>query len=75
VFIARGGRSEATTTIFTEQEVRDLVERMLKVRPDRLRFHALAGQPAAGVGAGDEGVTGRALCGVAGPEESVPHSC
>ena len=30
VFIARGGRSELTTTILGEQEVRDLVERMLK---------------------------------------------
>ena len=30
VFIARGGRSKLTTTIFTDQEVRDLVERMLK---------------------------------------------
>ncbi|MGH8776465.1 MAG: CpaF family protein [Jiangellaceae bacterium] len=30
VFIARGGRSELTTTIFTAQDVRDLVERMLK---------------------------------------------
>jgi pilus assembly protein CpaF len=30
VFIARAGLSELTTTIFTAQEVRDLVERMLK---------------------------------------------
>ncbi|MCD5351791.1 Flp pilus assembly complex ATPase component TadA [Kineosporia mesophila] len=30
VFIARSGVSELTTTIFTAQEVRDLVERMLK---------------------------------------------
>jgi pilus assembly protein CpaF len=30
VFIARGGVSELTTTILTAQEVRDLVERMLK---------------------------------------------
>lgn len=30
VFVARSGVSELTTTIFTEQEVRDLVERMLK---------------------------------------------
>ncbi|MBD0292585.1 MAG: Flp pilus assembly complex ATPase component TadA [Jiangellaceae bacterium] len=30
VFIARHGRSELTTTIFTAAEVRDLVERMLK---------------------------------------------
>ena len=30
VFVARGGRSELTTTILGEQEVRDLVERMLK---------------------------------------------
>ena len=30
VFIARAGRSELTTTILGEQEVRDLVERMLK---------------------------------------------
>nr|WP_285595805.1 ATPase, T2SS/T4P/T4SS family [Kineosporia sp. NBRC 101731] len=30
VFIARSGVSELTTTIFTDQEVRDLVERMLK---------------------------------------------
>lgn len=30
VFVARGGRSELTTTILGEREVRDLVERMLK---------------------------------------------
>jgi pilus assembly protein CpaF len=30
VFVARAGLSELTTTIFTAQEVRDLVERMLK---------------------------------------------
>ena len=30
VFVARGGASELTTTILTEEEVRDLVERMLK---------------------------------------------
>jgi pilus assembly protein CpaF len=30
VFIARHGRSELTTTIFTATEIRDLVERMLK---------------------------------------------
>jgi pilus assembly protein CpaF len=30
VFVARHGRSELTTTILTEEEVRDLVERMLK---------------------------------------------
>jgi pilus assembly protein CpaF len=30
VFVARSGRSELTTTILTEQQVRDLVERMLK---------------------------------------------
>jgi len=30
VFIARRGRSELTTTIFTAAEIRDLVERMLK---------------------------------------------
>jgi pilus assembly protein CpaF len=30
VFVARGGISELTTTILTQQEVRDLVERMLK---------------------------------------------
>ncbi|HEX2362978.1 MAG TPA: ATPase, T2SS/T4P/T4SS family [Jiangellaceae bacterium] len=30
VFIARQGRSELTTTIFTATEIRDLVERMLK---------------------------------------------
>ena len=29
VFIARGGRSELTTTVLTDSEVRDLVERML----------------------------------------------
>jgi pilus assembly protein CpaF len=32
VFIARHGRSELTTTIFTAAEIRDLVERML-IRP------------------------------------------
>ena len=36
VFIARGGRSELTTTIFTDQEVRDLVERMLKTSGRRI---------------------------------------
>ena len=30
VFVARGGRSELTTTILAERDVRDLVERMLK---------------------------------------------
>ncbi len=33
VFIARGGRHELTTTVLTEEEVSDLVERMLKTRP------------------------------------------
>ena len=36
VFIARRGRSELTTTIFTDQEVRDLVERMLKTSGRRI---------------------------------------
>jgi pilus assembly protein CpaF len=36
VFIARHGRSELTTTIFTDQEVRDLVERMLKTSGRRI---------------------------------------
>ena len=30
VFVARYGRSELTTTVFTATEIRDLVERMLK---------------------------------------------
>jgi pilus assembly protein CpaF len=30
VFVARHGRSEPTTTILTEGQVRDLVEKMLK---------------------------------------------
>jgi pilus assembly protein CpaF len=36
VFIARGGTSELTTTILTEDEVRDLVERMLKTSGRRV---------------------------------------
>lgn len=36
VFVARGGRHELTTTILTSDEVRDLVERMLKQSGRRL---------------------------------------
>ncbi len=36
VFVARHGRSELTTTILTEQQVRDLVERMLKTTGRRV---------------------------------------
>ncbi|MBI4939479.1 MAG: CpaF family protein [Actinobacteria bacterium] len=36
VFVARGGVSELTTTILTEEEVRDLVERMLKTSGRRV---------------------------------------
>lgn len=36
VFVARGGRSELTTTILTAQQVADLVERMLKASGRRL---------------------------------------
>jgi pilus assembly protein CpaF len=38
VFIARGGRSELTTTVLTGDEVRDLVERMLKTTGRRIDF-------------------------------------
>ncbi len=36
VFVARQGRSELTTLVLTEREVRDLVERMLRVSGRRL---------------------------------------
>jgi pilus assembly protein CpaF len=36
VFVARGGQSELTTTVLTEQQVRDLVERMLAASGRRL---------------------------------------
>lgn len=36
VFVARNGRAELTTTILTDQQVRDLVERMLRVSGRRL---------------------------------------
>ncbi len=36
VFVARGGRSELTTTILREDQVRDLVERMLKTSGRRI---------------------------------------
>jgi pilus assembly protein CpaF len=36
VFVARHGRSELTTTIFTATEIRDLVERMLKTSGRRI---------------------------------------
>lgn len=36
VFIARGGRHELTTTVLTEEEVADLVERMLKTTGRRI---------------------------------------
>jgi Flp pilus assembly CpaF family ATPase len=36
VFIARGGRHELTTTLLTEEEVADLVERMLKTTGRRV---------------------------------------
>ncbi|HEY9408985.1 MAG TPA: ATPase, T2SS/T4P/T4SS family [Jiangellaceae bacterium] len=38
VFVARSGRSELTTTILTADEVRSLVERMLKTSGRRLDF-------------------------------------
>src|SRR5690606_12114384 len=38
VFVARGGRSELTTTVLTADEVRDLVERMLKTTGRRIDF-------------------------------------
>lgn len=38
VFIARNGRSELTTTVLTADEVRDLVERMLKKTGRRIDF-------------------------------------
>lgn len=38
VFIARNGRSELTTTVLTGDEVRDLVERMLKTTGRRIDF-------------------------------------
>ncbi|MEQ4205308.1 ATPase, T2SS/T4P/T4SS family [Actinopolymorpha sp. B17G11] len=38
VFIARNGRSELTTTVLTNDEVRDLVERMLKTTGRRIDF-------------------------------------
>jgi pilus assembly protein CpaF len=38
VFIARNGRSELTTTVLTDDEVRDLVERMLKTTGRRIDF-------------------------------------
>jgi pilus assembly protein CpaF len=40
VFIARHGRSELTTTIFTAAEIRDLVERMLKSSGRRIDLSA-----------------------------------
>jgi pilus assembly protein CpaF len=40
VFIARHGRSELTTTIFTPAEIRDLVERMLKSSGRRVDLSA-----------------------------------
>ena len=36
VFVARNGRSELTTTVLTAQDVRDLVERMLKISGRRV---------------------------------------
>ena len=36
VFVARRGRSELTTTLLTEQQVRDLVERMLRSSQRRI---------------------------------------
>ncbi len=36
VFVARAGRSELTTTILTEQQVHELVERMLRISGRRL---------------------------------------
>lgn len=38
VFVARNGRSELTTTVLTADEVRDLVERMLKTTGRRIDF-------------------------------------
>jgi pilus assembly protein CpaF len=35
VFVARRGMSELTTTILSPEQVRDLVEKMLKTRPTR----------------------------------------
>jgi pilus assembly protein CpaF len=36
VFVARNGRSELTTTVLSAQDVRDLVERMLKISGRRV---------------------------------------
>src|SRR5690606_9066156 len=36
VFVARGGRAELTTTILTEPQVHELVERMLRISGRRL---------------------------------------
>ncbi|HEY8458308.1 MAG TPA: ATPase, T2SS/T4P/T4SS family [Actinopolymorphaceae bacterium] len=38
VFVARNGRSELTTTVLTADQVRDLVERMLKTTGRRIDF-------------------------------------
>jgi pilus assembly protein CpaF len=50
VFVARNGRSELTTTVLTAQDVRDLVERMLKISGRRVDVsspfvNATQGQP------------------------------
>ena len=42
VFVARHGRSELTTIVLTHDEVRDLVERMLKPSGRRLDLSKLA---------------------------------
>jgi Flp pilus assembly CpaF family ATPase len=36
VFVARNGRSELTTTVLSARDVRDLVERMLKISGRRV---------------------------------------
>lgn len=41
VFVARAGRSELTTTMLTHQQVRDLVERMLRASGRRLDLSRL----------------------------------
>ncbi len=45
VFVARVGRSELTTTVLTEGQVRDLVERMLKSSGRRIDMSSPFAQP------------------------------
>ena len=45
MFVARHGRSELTTTILDEGQVRDLVERMLKTTGRRIYLSSPLAQP------------------------------